>query len=142
MTTPTQPSPSVSARIIHLALVAGVLLFLAVVWWIGRERSVPTGALPDRKVLYIAVFLLSAASFSAALFFCNQLDSRAPTETTDAWWRRNQGRVVIIWALVEGPALFGIVGYLLTGDFRVLVATLAGLFLFAHFSPARLVERA
>lgn len=142
MTPSTQASPSVSARIIHLALVAGVLLFLAVVWWIGRERSVPTEALPDRKVLYIAVFLVSAASFSAALFFCNRLDSRAPTETTDDWWRRNQGRAMIIWALVEGPALFGIVGYLLTGDFRVLVATVAGLFLFAHFSPARLVERA
>ncbi|MBA2627798.1 MAG: hypothetical protein H0U85_07280 [Gemmatimonadales bacterium] len=51
------------------------------------------------------------------------------------------GRAIVIWALIEGPALFGIVTYLLTGDYRTLGATLAGLFLFALFSPARLVNR-
>ena len=51
------------------------------------------------------------------------------------------GKAVVIWALVEAPALLGLVGYLLTRDFRALVATLAGLLLFGNYRPSRLSER-
>ena len=44
----------------------------------------------------------------------------------------------MIWALVEAPALLGLVGYLVTRDFRALLATLAGLLLFGNFRPSRL----
>ena len=54
---------------------------------------------------------------------------------------RNLGKAVVIWALVEAPALLGLVGYLVTRDFRALLATLAGLLLFGNYRPSRLLER-
>ena len=53
---PNSPvSPAISARIIHAALVLGVLTFWLVGWYIGQSAAVPAEALPDRRVLYVAM---------------------------------------------------------------------------------------
>jgi hypothetical protein len=59
----------------------------------------------------------------------------------DDWWRINLGRAVFMWALIEAPAILGTVAYLLTRDFRALLATFAGLLFFATYRPSRLFER-
>lgn len=135
-------SPAVVARLIHLSLVVGVLLFLVVAWRLGTGLSQPSEALPDRRVLYIALFVVSASLFAAAGWSARRLVRGSATQRPDDWWRRNLGRVVVIWALVELPALLGIVAFLLTRDFRTLLATLTGLLLFFHHSPRRLIEGA
>ena len=53
----------------------------------------------------------------------------------------NLGKAVTIWALVEAPALLGLIAYSLTYDFRALIATLTGLLLFGNYRPSRLIER-
>ena len=45
------------------------------------------------------------------------------------------------WALVEAPTLLGLVAYMLTRDFRTLLAPFIGLLLFANYRPRRLTER-
>ena len=60
-------SPAIRARIIHGALVLGIVLFWMLAWAL-RDRSLPAEALPDRRVLYIALALVSAALFGAAAF--------------------------------------------------------------------------
>jgi hypothetical protein len=97
--------------------------------------------LPERRVLYVVLFLAGGALFGAAAFTANRLPPRAGGESPEGWWSRSLPRVVLVWALVEGPTLLGIVAYLLTRDFRTLVATIAGLLLFGHYSPGRLQER-
>lgn len=134
-------SPSISARIIHAALVVGVLMFCVVAWYLGRASPVPVYALPDRRVLYIALFVVSAILFGAAMFTAGRLGPPAPGTSQDEWWRVNLGKAVVIWALVEAPALLGLIAYTLTYDFRALIATLTGLFLFGTYRPTRLIER-
>ena len=53
-------SPGINARIIHASLVTGVVLFWLVAWYLGRSQAEPIYSLPDRRVLYIALFLVSA----------------------------------------------------------------------------------
>jgi hypothetical protein len=49
---PTAPvSPAVSAKIIHTALMLGVVMFYAVAWYIGTQTSMPISAVPERRVL-------------------------------------------------------------------------------------------
>jgi hypothetical protein len=134
-------SPGISAKIIHGALVVGVLMFCLIAWYLGRTSAMPVYALPDRRVLYIALFLVSAILFGAAMFTASRLGRPAPGTSQDEWWRVNLGKAVAIWALVEAPTLLGLIAYTLTHDFRALIATLTGLLLFGNFRPSRLVER-
>jgi hypothetical protein len=134
-------SPAINARIIHASLVMGVVLFWLVAWYIGRNQTEPIYSLPDRRVLYIALFLASAVLFGAAMFTAGRLAPPIAGESQDQWWQRNLGKALTIWALVEAPSLLGLVGYVVTRDFRVLLATLTGLLLFGNFRPSRLRER-
>lgn len=133
-------SPAINARIIHGSLVFGVLLFWLVAWYVGRAQAEPVYALPDRRVLYLGLFLVSAVLFGAAMFTAGRLGPPTPGQSQDEWWQRNLGKAVTIWALVEAPAILGLVGYLLTRDFRALIATLAGLLLFGNYRPSRLFD--
>jgi hypothetical protein len=140
MPRPQAVSPSIRARIIHGALVFGIVMFAALSLAL-RGRSVPTEALPDRRLLYIALALASATLFGAAAFTVGRLPSLARTASADDWWQANLGRVVVAWALVEAPTLLGLVAFMLTSDFRTLIATFVGLLLFANYRPRRLTER-
>ncbi len=134
-------SPAINAKIIHAALVLGVVMFWLVAWGVARAGATPVYALPDRRVLYIALFLVSAVVFGAAVFTAGRLTRPASGMSQDEWWRINLGKAIVIWALVETPALLGLVAYLLTRDFRALLATLTGLLFFANYRPSRLIER-
>jgi hypothetical protein len=132
-------APSLRARVIHGALVMGILTFGALAWAL-RDRSLPAEALPDRRVLYIGLALLSAVLFGSAMFSVARLSPPFRDATEDEWWQANLGRVVIIWALVEAPTLLGVLAYSLTRDFRTLLAPFIGLFFFASYRPSRLTE--
>ncbi|HET7241529.1 MAG TPA: hypothetical protein VFI77_10225 [Gemmatimonadales bacterium] len=134
-------SPGINARIIHASLVTGVVLFWLVAWYVGRSQTEPIYSLPDRRVLYIALFLVSAMLFGAAMFTAGRLTPPAAGQSQDDWWARNLGKAIIIWALVEAPSLLGLVAYVVTRDFRTFLATLAGLLLFGNYRPGRLLER-
>jgi hypothetical protein len=134
-------SPAISARIIHAALVLGVLTFWLVAWYIGQSSAVPAEALPDRRVLYVALALVSAALFGGAMFTAGRLGPIPRGASQDDWWRANLGKAVVIWSLVEAPCLLGLVAYVLTRDFRTLVATFIGLLFFGSYRPSRLMER-
>jgi hypothetical protein len=133
-------SPAISARIIHAALVLGIILFYAVAWYVGSKTSMPVSAVPERKVLYLGLFLVSAVVFGAAVFMAARLSPAAPGTSQDEWWRVNLGRAIVVWGLIEAPTLLGTVAYLLTHDFRSLIATLAGLLFFVNYRPSRLAE--
>jgi heme A synthase len=134
-------SASISARIIHAALVLGVLMFWLVAWYIGQSSAVPADALPERKVLYVALALVSAMLFGGAMFTAARLGPIPPGTSQDDWWRDNLGKAIVIWSLVEAPSLLGLVAYTLTRDFRTLIATFIGLLFFGSYRPSRLIER-
>lgn len=133
-------SPAISARIIHAALVLGVMLFLATAWYAGTKSSMPVSVLPDRRMLYLGLFVVSAVLFGAAMYTAARLTPPGPGVSQDEWWRANLGRAIGIWALVETPALVGTAAYLLTSDFRTIIAPFTGLLLFVNYRPSRLAE--
>ena len=133
-------SPSIRARVIHGALILGIVMFSVLAWAI-RDRAVPAEALPERRVLYIGLALVSAVLFGAAAFNVGRLPAPARGASEDDWWRAHLGRVIVVWALIEAPTLLGVVAYTLTRDFRTLLAPFIGLLLFANYHPRRLTER-
>ena len=133
-------SPAVRARIVYTALMLGVTMFFGVAWYVGSRASMPVSALPDRPVLYLGLFVLSAVLFGAAVYIAGRLTRPGPGTSQDEWWSANLARAIGIWSLVEAPTLLGTVAYLLTHDFRTLIATFTGLLLFVNYRPSRLAE--
>ena len=99
------------------------------------------GVCPIGRVLYLGLFLFSATLFGAAMYNAGRLQPVASGTSQDDWWRANLGRVIGIWALVEAPALVGTIAYLLTHDFRTLIAPFTGLLLFVNYRPSHFAER-
>ena len=132
-------SPMITARIIHAALMLVVVLFWAVSCFAGAT-SRPVDTLPDRRVLYLGLFLVSALLFGAAAYNAARFTPQAPGTSQDDWWRANLARAVGIWTLVEAPAILGTVAYLLTHDFRTLLAPFTGLLFLVNYRPSRLAE--
>jgi len=118
----------------------GVMLFYGVAWYVGSKASMPVSAVPDRRVLYLGLFFISAVLFGAAVYTAGRLTRPSAGVSQDEWWRANLGRAVVIWALTETPTLLGTVAFLLTHDFRTLIATFTGLLLFVNYRPSRLSE--
>jgi hypothetical protein len=133
-------SPRITAQIIHAALVLGVVLFWLVAWYVGASTSVPVSAIPDRRVLYVGLAVVSAILFGAAMYTAGRLTPPSQGISQDDWWRANLGASIRIWALVEAPAMLGTVAYFVTHDFRALLAPFTGLLLFVNYRPSRLAE--
>jgi hypothetical protein len=133
-------SPGISARIIHAALVLGVVMFWAVAWYVGTKALMPASAIPNRPLLYVGLAMASAVLFGAAMYTAGRLTPPRPGVSQDEWWRTNLSRAIGIWALIEAPAILGTVAYFLTHDFRTLIAPFVGLLLFVNYRPSRLAE--
>jgi hypothetical protein len=133
-------SPSISARIVHAALVLGMMMFWAVAWYVGTNASMPASAIPNRPVLYVGLAVASAVLFGAAAYTAARLTPPQPGVSQDEWWRTNLGRAIGIWALIETPTILGTVAYFLTDDFRTLIAPFVGLLLFVNYRPSKLAE--
>ena len=74
------------------------------------------------------------------MYTAGRLTPPGPGDSQDDWWRMNLGRAIVVWALVEAPTLLGTVIYLITHDFRTLIASFTGLLFFVNYRPSRLAE--
>jgi len=121
------------ARVLHMALTGGLLVFGGIC--LVLERADQPGGVPG-YVAY-APLILAAVMFAAALFIRGGLLDDAQSDE-GRWWQENLSRVLLLWSLFEGPALFGAAIYLATGHPVALGATAAGFVLLMFNSPDRL----
>lgn len=118
-------------KVIHAAMLGGTLVFLSVALFLtlGREGPGPSVDSPLFRWAWLAFGLV--AVFGAG-FLRGRL-GRSPDEA------RVQTTGILIWALAEATALFGIVATIVTGDLAPgLGATMVGVFLMIHHRPSQL----
>ena len=125
-------SPARTARLLHVALMGSVIgssLLLA---------FLPVSGGSIAPLFLYAVFGVAAVMFAGALL----LSSRLPhnDRNLDSWWQENIGRALLIWAMVEGPALLGAVAYLLSRDITALLVPAVGLALLVLLGPGKLEQ--
>lgn len=113
-------------RAIHGSLVAGVLLFAGVAWFLA-----PGGASAGQAGLFRWAWLAVALPL---VFLAGILRGRLPARAAA---ERVRTTAVLVWALAEAPALLGIVFTMVTGDWMPMVGgLLVALFLFLHHRPS------
>ena len=132
----------VALRILHLALVAAVVVFGAVVHFV--LLPLPDFQPNQNSVLFVnlsAVYLVFAATIGYWLFG-NQLKTAKKLKTLNDKLNAYRSASIVRFALLEGAALVAIVFYLLTGNIVLLGIAGIGLLvlLLAHPNPTKLKD--
>jgi len=140
MTSPATPEARMrSVKIIHGALMAGVSLFLLVTVWLHRVSARAPLPVSGEVLAYVGLGIL-AAGLLALRFLPVPDPAPAPPSTTDQWWMKSQGRLLVRWAVVEGGCLVNAVLWYLSRDRVSLVAAIAGLAVLLTLRPSRYLE--
>lgn len=124
-------------RIIHLALVVGVVL-VAVVFYLLRQRMGMTFGFA--RPLGVIAAGLSLVSLTIALgFLTPRFPERPADQAPDDYWRRNEirGGAVILWAMVEAAAILSWLGYLMTGGWAPAAVGLLAIVALMLLRPGR-----
>lgn len=133
------PDPKLVARIIHLAIAAGLLVFFAVFLYL-REYGAGLGVSgEDARIGRMAVYVLLVVTIGVVFYLRARIPARNREVRPEAWWTANLPRAVVVWAIAEACGLAAIVVGWLTAspDLTVLGAAL-GLGLLFISRPGRL----
>ena len=124
-------------RIIHLALVAGVLLVAAIFYILRQRIGMTFGFAPSVGLIAAG---LSLVSLTLALgFLAPRLPGRPADQAPEDYWARNEirGAAVILWAMVEAAAILSWLGYLMTGSWAAAAVGLLAIAALALLRPGR-----
>jgi hypothetical protein len=139
MTSPQTAVPQTRAiRLIHASMVASVVIFVLV----GHFALRSSMHLAQFRANVIAIFLcLALVGCGVAGFLRGRVPRRSNDESADAFWIRAAAPTIVFWAAAEGPSLFGVAIYLVTGSRLGLGIAGLGVLILLLGNPASLERR-
>lgn len=122
-------------RIIYLSLNTGLLVFLMVGVYLNGMEFPP---FRDEIDLLTIVNLLLLAAIPLGYTLSNRrLEAINPKERFERKWEQFQTAMIIRWAMIEGVALFSVVGLILLKDAKQLVLFILCIVILAMNSVTR-----
>ena len=115
------PSPATTARIIHAAITAGVVILFAVFLFLRTRMSSEFPAETAGILKWVAVAVLVASAFGSYLVR-SRIPAPAPSPAPasgsgrDEWWKAVQPKAVACWAIAEGGGLTALAVGWITGN--------------------------
>ena len=129
-----------SLRILHLALLAGQCMFLAMVVFVATRNTTSPVSLQTDKILQVIALLVSfAAVFGSMTLFKKKLlkindTAENITEKTTQYRAAN----ILQWAMLEGASLFSVICFFLTGNYSFAALAIALIVFFAILIPSKI----
>jgi hypothetical protein len=127
-------------KIIHNAMLAGQILFIAVLFYLGYTKDRTPSLDNIDKILQVAAVALAAIAFlgGAGFFKKKLLAIRADEKATikqklDAYKMAS----IIQWAMLEAACLFCGVSFFIVGNFAFLALALVLMLLFGMLAPVK-----
>lgn len=123
-------------RILHIALLAGMVMFAGVIYFISRD-IIPAPMEQLQKDALIAALAVAIICLSVSSFLWRkdivriQQESLTLTEKFEIYRKSAVRR----YALSEAPGMFSIVCYFMTQDSRILIVTLLMILHLASLMP-------
>ena len=123
-------------NIIYLALIGGQLMFMAVAFFAANEVNADTQSINETLQLVIPFVVLGGLSVSSFVFksLLDKIDKKAAFDIKINSYR---GALIVRYALLEGPSLLAIVGYLFTQNPLFLGMSGIMILAFLYFRPTR-----
>jgi hypothetical protein len=139
MTTPIQQPPPTrqAARMIHGAMVVGVIMFAIVSHFVLVPKANPAGGLAPLMPLLLG---LSLAGCAVGTLLSYRVPRMSSGESRQAFWFRAFPKAIVSWALIEGAALLAVVVYGLTASRAAIAVAGIVILVFALLNP-RYFER-
>ena len=124
-------------KVIHIGLTGGVVLFLLIAMVLQL-----TGFEPELKELEEMLLAITGAGavagvFTGNLLFRKKLEQLVELKSLKEKLMGYQSALIIKYALVEGPAFFSVVAYLLTANFLFPGVTLILIFILILYAPGK-----
>jgi hypothetical protein len=126
--------------IIHKAMLIGQLIFAAICFYLVYTKSAPTGDMEDLdKILQVIAIVISVAGFliGTSLFKKKLLKARSTEGGNAQKFDMYRSASIIQWALIEGPSLFCIIGFFLTGNYAFMALAATLMLLFTMMVPSK-----
>jgi hypothetical protein len=127
-------------NIIHKGLLAVQVMFAALAAYLLYSGSVfPTAAELDRTLQIVALAITTAGVFAGFTIFKKKLGQiRDMQGNAKEKFDQYRSACIMQWALMEGPAIFCIICFFLTGNYAFLAVAAFVIVLFAMTGPSKL----
>jgi hypothetical protein len=115
--------------IMHKGMLISVILLGAVMFWLVSSNMVAPPSPDLDRMLQVAAIVLGVLGFfgGAALFKKRLQAIRDMNASAEEKWKNYFAVCLLQWALLEGPAIFCMISFFLTGNYAFIV--LGGLLL-------------
>jgi hypothetical protein len=125
--------------LLHKALLMGQILFAAVCFYLVYTNTMLSAAKELEKFLQVAALILVAAGTYAGMAIFKKKLQQIRDIQTDAKekFAIYRSACIIQWALLEGPSLFCIICFFLTGNYAFLALAIVVMFLFVMMAPSK-----
>ena len=126
-------------HVLHKALLMGQVLFAAACVYIIYSKTVLPSAVEEEKLLQVVALILTAGGIYGGMTIFKKRLMLIREMQTDARQKFAEYRVasIIQWALLEGPSLFCIICFFLTGNYAFIALAVVIMFLFAAIGPSK-----
>ena len=125
-------------RILHGALLAGLVLAGAVFFVLLRIQGRPLGAAPSARLILAAVAV--ALLIVASTVFRRRTPERRFDQAREQYWASAEirGFSILLWAVVDGAGLVAWMGYVFSGGVAPAAAAVLSIVTLFAFRPSRL----
>jgi hypothetical protein len=135
------PKGSLKAlQIVHRAMLLGMILFAGIAFFLHYSGNFPSSLQQYDQLLQVVSIVIAAAGFFIGnkLFSKKIFQLRESPDGLDVKLELYRSASLIQWALLEAPALFAIICFLLIGNYAFLALAGALIILFVINTPTKI----
>jgi len=124
--------------ILCFALIAGIVIFSGITLFIFLVQKI-NHPVPQLAKIFsiISASITMICLYAGMTLFKNKKLAAKEMGTLGEKLNAYRAAVILFYALLEGPALFSVIAFFLTGELRVFVAVAASLIVMLQFVPNR-----
>jgi uncharacterized membrane protein YsdA (DUF1294 family) len=128
-----------SLNILHKALLMGQVFFAAVCVFIIYTKAAEPALKELEKVLQVVALVMTTGGIFAgmAVFKKKLLQIREMQADAEAKFSLYRSALILQWALLEGPSIFCIICFFITGNYAFIALAIVIMFVFVMTTPSK-----
>ena len=102
---------------LHLFLAIGVFIFLCITIYLVESGGFAVDDALNDMFLYMVPILALVSVFASRLMYSKRVEVLKTLTTLEEKTEGYQAALIVRWALIEGPSLFAVIAFMLTGNY-------------------------